>query len=69
MQRSSGERNLRRVRLRLGVIVNEHLVPINLQVRYQADAPRSRGQLARQIHQDGALQSRRKTHIVRNPLP
>ena len=69
MQRGHSQRNLRRARLRLGMIVNEHLVPINLQIRHQPNAPRACGQLAGQIHHDCALQPRRETHIVRNSLP
>ena len=69
MQRGRGERKLGCAPLRLGVVVDQHLVPIQLQIGHQPDAPRARGQLAAQVHDDRSLQTRGKTHIVRDPLP
>ena len=69
MERGLRQRHIRRACLRICALIHQNLVPIKLKICHQPNAPRSRRQLACQVHHDGALESGGKTYIVRNPLP
>ena len=56
-QRGLGQRNFSCARLDVFALIDEYLVPVELEIGRQPNAPGSRGQLACEINDDGALKA------------
>ena len=69
MFRCQRQRHLGRARFRLRRVIDEHLVPIDFEIGDQPNATCARGQLARQVDDNGALKTCREARFAGDALP